>query len=798
VWLFLRTANLEKSSPAEIRSDSRRGLPLVLLHGNLAGPEMFQDLSSRLGERRLLMPDLREPAGVIPGTDDFSSEAEASRVLALLDSKGIRRFHILGQGRGGATAVFLMELAGKRAASLTLLSSSGTQENDLLGDHFLNHALYGLWLATVTCLYYGVPHFGYLDGPLRPEEAKNFFETDLRSVRSILEKTSVPVLILQGGRDLLASPKSALELRALIADCELVFFSGGHDILHKHGAEIASRINEFLSEIQKKRSARTELPAAKTSVSTEGLIVPFAGNLIVLLAVAIGTLVSEDLAAIAGGLLAGRGAIGFFPALTAAFAGIYLGDLLLYVAGKYTARLLRFLPFLSTHLRKTKFNPARLSQGPAAIFVSRFLPGSRLPLYLAAGGTGYPFRLFALYTFLAVALWSPLLVGLSWYAGAKVLRFFETYSAYALPLFLGLVLIIMLFERIIIQLLTRRGRRLLQGALIRKVRWEFWPIWFFYIPVTAYILYLGLKFRNFTLFTAANPGIPDGGGIIGESKSAILAKFGNARSVARGRLVEKNLSPGKKAEIVQNFLRKHGGKYPLVLKPDAGERGTNVLVASNEEEAQKYIREADFDFLVQEYIPGREFGIFYYRYPEEKTGRIFAITDKKFLSLQGDGRSTVEELILRDERAFMMAGVHFEQNSTSLSFIPGTGESFPLVKLGNHCRGAVFYDGHRLLTPALEKKVDELSRKFRGFYFGRYDVRSPSESALMRGNFLVIELNGITSEATSIYDPSSSVFRAWKTLFMQWKIAFEIGRQNSEKGFRPLGAMEFLRVVFQK
>jgi hypothetical protein len=54
-------------------------------------------------------------------------------------------------------------------------------------------------------------------------------------------------------------------------------------------------------------------------------------------------------------------------------------------------------------------------------------------------------------------------------------------------------------------------RRQIVGRLRRVTRWEFWPPWAFYPPVVMYLFYLGLKYRNLTLFTAANPGIPDGG-----------------------------------------------------------------------------------------------------------------------------------------------------------------------------------------------------------------------------------------------------------------------------------------------
>mgnify|MGYP003694703213 CR=1 FL=1 len=78
------------------------------------------------------------------------------------------------------------------------------------------------------------------------------------------------------------------------------------------------------------------------------------------------------------------------------------------------------------------------------------------------------------------------------------------------------------------RLFTRRGRRLLGAAWTRTVRWEYWPPFVFYAPVALYVLWLGVRHRGLTLFTAANPGI-EAGGFINESKAAILTALAGRR-----------------------------------------------------------------------------------------------------------------------------------------------------------------------------------------------------------------------------------------------------------------------------
>jgi hypothetical protein len=134
--------------------------------------------------------------------------------------------------------------------------------------------------------------------------------------------------------------------------------------------------------------------------------------------------------------------------------------------------------------------------------------------------------------------------------------------------------------------------------------------------------------------------------------------------------------------------------------------------------------------------------------------------------------------------------VHRRVHRRHLARVPADGQVVPLVEIGSHCRGAVFVDGGALATPALVDRVDRIAQQFGGFYFGRFDVRAPSHDDLRRGRFTILELNGITSEATHIYDPSATVWAAWRALAAQWRIAFAIGAGNRRLGIPPARVSE--------
>lgn len=308
-------------------------------------------------------------------------------------------------------------------------------------------------------------------------------------------------------------------------------------------------------------------------------------------------------------------------------------------------------------------------------------------------------------------------------------------------------------------------------------------MWAFYPPVIGYIAWLMIKHRSLTVFTASNPAIP-GSGFVGESKAEILRGLEAANAfIPRWLLVSASDEPARRLDAAARFLAETGMSYPIVLKPNAGERGAGVVIAKSRDEVDACLRGAKVDILLQEYAPGDEFGVFYYRYPDEPRGRIFAITEKRFPVVTGDGKSTLEQLILRDDRAVCIARLLLKSLADRLWEIPAAGEAVQLVEVGAHARGTLFLDGGWVGTDALERAIDGICRGYEGFYFGRFDLRAPDLAAFREGReFKIIELNGVTSEATSIYDPKNSVFAAWRTLFEQWRIAFEIGERNRRNG----------------
>ena len=166
--------------------------------------------------------------------------------------------------------------------------------------------------------------------------------------------------------------------------------------------------------------AQGDVIEQQTVSEQEAPAVPFASwirpednPLVQIGAIILATFALEDAAAIAVGLLVKRGMIDPYLGMGALFLGIFLGDLGLFLLGRiFGAACLRWrpvrraLPVKSMESLREWLNRT----GWLAIFASRVVPGTRWPLYVAAGACRCKPLRFAVWTFLAAMIWVPIVV----------------------------------------------------------------------------------------------------------------------------------------------------------------------------------------------------------------------------------------------------------------------------------------------------------------------------------------------------------------------------------------------------
>jgi membrane protein DedA with SNARE-associated domain len=162
------------------------------------------------------------------------------------------------------------------------------------------------------------------------------------------------------------------------------------------------------------------------------------------MAIIAGTFILEDAATAAAAMSVQGGAVALPVALVSLYLGIVLGDLGLYGLGRLAATFAwarRLIPeqrqdrgrsWLNRHVFKV-------------VFISRFLPGARLPTYTACGFLGADLTKFTLAAIGATLIWTSALFALSLRVGKFLLEHAGTWRWVGA---LGFVIVIVLAGRI--------------------------------------------------------------------------------------------------------------------------------------------------------------------------------------------------------------------------------------------------------------------------------------------------------------------------------------------------------------
>jgi hypothetical protein len=328
---------------------------------------------------------------------------------------------------------------------------------------------------------------------------------------------------------------------------------------------------------------------------------------------------------------------------------------------------------------------------------------------------------------------------------------------------------------------------------------EFWPSWLIYLPVVIQSLAQGIFHRSITLPLLANPALTLGG-MVGAPKSELLEQ-------AQGKCKEAILDWFMHTLDTQNFedqitaikkqMIKRQIDFPAVCKPDIGCRGNGVRLIHDEAELTDYLEAypENANIMIQKLANWEpEAGVFFVREPGQDQGRIISLALKYMPYVVGNGRLTLEQLINEDARARHLKHLYAGRHRDSLDKVIPAGTPYRLIFSASHCKGAIFRNGEKYITAALNEKVNALMQDIPEFYYGRLDIKFRNLVTLQQGDdFEIIEINAASSESLHIWDRNTSLKQAVGALLGQYRQLFRLGAMNRKRGYSPPGLLALLK-----
>jgi hypothetical protein len=323
---------------------------------------------------------------------------------------------------------------------------------------------------------------------------------------------------------------------------------------------------------------------------------------------------------------------------------------------------------------------------------------------------------------------------------------------------------------------------------IRKkiVDWQNWPAPIFYIYPVLYYLQLAIKARSLFFYTAINPQWYNSG-MKGDSKWN-LYQYLNRCIVPRTILVCKN-------EALPDLP---DSSFPMVAKPDVGQRGIGVSLVQDEASLKHYADKHRKNFILQSFSPlPEEWGILYVRYPNQHIGRITSLMKREFWQVIGNGKNTLWELVSACP-IWPLQYHRFKGNKADWqSHIPMDGEKVMIEPIGNHNRGTEFLDKNALISSKLVYRVEQLVQHIPNFHFGRLDIKINSlEDFLNGGQVHVIEINGFGADPAHIYHKGYPLCDAYRDMLYHIKLGYLIATENKKLGHHYPSFIQGLKYFF--
>lgn len=320
--------------------------------------------------------------------------------------------------------------------------------------------------------------------------------------------------------------------------------------------------------------------------------------------------------------------------------------------------------------------------------------------------------------------------------------------------------------------------------------WRYWPKEILYFPLVIKVFIVGaIRTRRIFYFSAANPNVSLGG-------FASDSKF----------LIHKNI-PIKykpttafilKSDDFSNMILKmyhENIRFPLIVKPDIGEGGFLVKKINSKEELEIFHQNHDMDYLLQEFIDlPLEVSVLVH----DATGQleISSITERGYITFIGDGKSNIKQLITKNRNSKYRQRKIKRLLHNELTKVLCKDEVWKPITIGNWDYGATYTNRSNFISEEMTSSFQAINEQVNLFHYARYDIKCSSMEALAKGDFIIIEINGVKGEPIHIYDLGTNLIYAYKEIFKHWNLIMDISIRNMKHGAKSTRFLPGMKILY--
>jgi hypothetical protein len=320
--------------------------------------------------------------------------------------------------------------------------------------------------------------------------------------------------------------------------------------------------------------------------------------------------------------------------------------------------------------------------------------------------------------------------------------------------------------------------------------WRYWPKEILYFPLAIKVFIFGaIRTGRIFYFSAANPNVSLGG-FASDSKF----KIHNNIPIQYKPITALILKSDVFSEVLIKMVHE-GIRFPLIVKPDIGEGGFLVKKINTSEELEIFHQNHNMDYLLQEFI---DLPIEVSILVHDASGQleISSITEREYITFIGDGKSNIKKLISENRNSkYRQRKIKYLLH-IDLGKVLHKDEVWKPITIGNWDYGATYTNRSNFMTKEMTNSFQAVNNQVGLFHYARYDIKCSSMESLAKGDFIIIEINGVKGEPIHIYDLGTNLVYAYKEIFKHWNYIMVISIRNMKKGAKPTPFLPGIKILY--